>query len=426
MSFFHPLAGAALGSLLIVAVHAAAPAEDPGLTLTEALARVSDGDPRLAARAWSVRAADALREQAGLRPLPTLGVEIENFAGTGPLGGFDSAEATVQASQTLERGDKRARREALASREHETARSLWSADLADARAATALAFVEVLSARERLRLAREQLDLARDGAADARARVKAAAASAADEARAEVALALAKSVVTRAEASLANARAALAARWGSRPEEIGELVGALSVPDALPEPADLMPRLADHPRLAWRRAGIEGGRAELRLEQARAAGDITVGGGVKFFRDGRDAALVAGFSLPLPVRHPNQGAIRAARENLAGAEQLALADELDLRVELGAAWRELQAARDAALGLRRDALPAATRAHDLLRGAHERGEAALFEVLDARAALASVHRELVDAEAACAAAAVRVDALTDQSFPLTRELLSDR
>ncbi|MFH1496981.1 MAG: TolC family protein, partial [Verrucomicrobiota bacterium] len=237
---------------------------------------------------------------------------------------------------------------------------------------------------------------------------------------------LARSAVTRDEAALANARAALAAHWGGEAADIGALTGSLSVPDTLPEAPALLAGLADHPRLASRRAEIEGRRAGLRLEQARAAGDITVGAGVRFFRDGRDAALVAGFSVPLPVRDPNRGNIRAARETLNGAEQLARADEIDLRLEFGAAWRELQAARDTALDLRRHALPAAVRAHELLSRAHAQGEAALFEVLDARRALASVRRELVDAEAACAAALVRVDALTDPSFPLTNQSLSRR
>ncbi|MFH1498342.1 MAG: hypothetical protein ABII82_11000, partial [Verrucomicrobiota bacterium] len=104
MSLSTFLTRAALGSLLAVA---AVRADDSALTLAEALSRATADNPRLAARAWSVRSAEALREQAGQRPLPTLDVSVENFAGTGPLGGFDSAEATVQASQVVERGDKR-------------------------------------------------------------------------------------------------------------------------------------------------------------------------------------------------------------------------------------------------------------------------------------------------------------------------------
>lgn len=427
MSFPFPYVRAVLGLLILATARAiAAQADDGGLTLAEALARVSAGNPRLAAGERSVRAADALREQAGLRPLPTLDVSLENFAGTGPVGGFDSAEATVQASQLIERGDKRAGRVALADRGHEAADAAWRVDLLEARAATATAFVDVLVANERLDLARAQLGLAEQGVADATARVTAGAASAADEARAKVALALARLTVGREEAALSAARAALAARWGGGPEEVVTVSGSLSTPAELPEPSALLERLAGHPRLALRHAEVEGRRAGLKLEQARSSGDITVGAGLRFFRDGRDAALVAGFSVPLPVRGINQGNIRAARETLAGAERMIEADELDLRVTFGAAWGELQAARAAAARLLGEALPAAQQADDLLQRAYGQGEVALLEVLDARRTLAGVRREIVDAEAAAAIALVRVDALTDPSFQLTQKLISAR
>ncbi len=427
MSFPFPFARALLGSLILATAPAVAVQADDGrLTLVEALSRVSADNPRLAAGERSVRAADALREQAGLRPLPMLDVSLENFGGTGPLGGFDSAEATVQASQVIERGGKRAGRVALADREHAAADAAWRADLLEARAVTAATFVKVLAATERLELARAQHRLAEEAVADAVARVRAGAASAADEARAKVALALTGSALARDEAALNAARTELAARWGGEPAEVAAVSGALSTPTDLPEPAALLERLAAHPRLAWRRAEIEGRRAGLKLEQARSFGDITVGAGVRFFRDGRDTALVAGFSVPLPVRGINQGNIRAARETLAGAERTAEADERDLRVAFGAAWGELTAARAAAVRLREEALPAAEQAHDLLRRAYERGEVALLEVLDVRRTLAGVRREIVDAEAAAATALVSVDALTDASFPLTQKLISAR
>ncbi|HTK34701.1 MAG TPA: hypothetical protein VL358_05355 [Caulobacteraceae bacterium] len=41
------------------------------------------------------------------RPNPTLGLEIENFAGTGPFGGLRGAETTASVEQTIETGGKR-------------------------------------------------------------------------------------------------------------------------------------------------------------------------------------------------------------------------------------------------------------------------------------------------------------------------------
>ena len=64
-----------------------APPETPTdvLTLRQALALALVQNPELRAFSWEVRAAEARTLQAGLRPNPELGLEVENVAGTGAL-----------------------------------------------------------------------------------------------------------------------------------------------------------------------------------------------------------------------------------------------------------------------------------------------------------------------------------------------------
>jgi cobalt-zinc-cadmium efflux system outer membrane protein len=202
------------------------------------------------------------------------------------------------------------------------------------------------------------------------------------------------------------------------------VVGALKLPDALDADAGLAEDLGEHPRLAWQQAVVESRRAALELERARATEDIKVGGGVRFLREGSDAALVAGVSLPLPVRNRNQGNIRAARETLAGAEQTTRAIEAELRAELTAAWQAVAAAHTFALTLRRDALPAAEEAHAIVLRAYQQGQLPMIDVLDAQRELVALRRQLVEAEGAFAVAHVRAEALTDPSFPRTTALIS--
>src|SRR5688572_28473212 len=68
---------------------------DATLTLSDALQRATENNPSLAAERFSERAAEALIEQAGLRPNPTVDVTLENFAGTGSLQDVDRLESTV-------------------------------------------------------------------------------------------------------------------------------------------------------------------------------------------------------------------------------------------------------------------------------------------------------------------------------------------
>ncbi len=412
-------------ALLLTAVGVSAQeAAPPPLSLGGALQRAAEQNPVLAAQGYAERAAEALIEQAGLRPNPTLGVSLENFAGTGNVRGVHGLETTVQASQTFERADKREKRVALAGRERATAAKEFAVRRAEVLAASATAYIEMLAAQQRLALAAEPLKLARETVAAVDVRVKAAVASPAESARARAALASAQADYARAEAGFINARAALVATWGGTPADVSGVAGTLHIPAVLPAETVFLAKLATHPRLDLQQAVIAGRRAALQLEQAQATQDVTVGGGVRFLREGSDAAFVAGVSVPIPFSNKNQGNIRAARENLAGAEQSVRAVEVELRVAFTAAWQDLAAAHTAAQNLRREALPATEEAYAAVRSAYEQGQLPLIDVLDAQRSLVALRRELLDAEAAYASALARAEALTDPSFTALKALIT--
>lgn len=396
------------------------------LSLADALQRAALNNPTLIAQANDQRAADGLVEQAGQRPNPTLDVALENFAGTGPFGGVDGVESTVQASQLIERGGKRAKRLGLARAELAAASGQYALQRNAVLAATATAYLDTVAAQRRLELAAATLRLADESAAAISERVRLGDASAADNARARVALALARADHQRAESTLTAARARLAASWGADAAETFDVDAAWRLPEALPPRDALLARLAEHPRMRLQETTVDGRRAELELERARAVSDVSVAAGVRFFRDGSDAAVVAGFSMPIPVRRQNQGNIRAARARLTGAEQSVTAVELELRAAFTAAWQDLVIARDAVNALRDDALPATEQAHAVVSEAYRQGQLPMIDVLDARRALSAIRGELLSAEAELAAALVRIDALTADHFPLTNALFSAR
>jgi len=408
------------------AASAAQIAASEALSFPEALRRSSSQNPSLLANTPQIRAAEARIEQAGLRPNPTLDVSVENLAGTGTVQGVQRLEATVQATQVLERGRKRDRRIALAGREHEAVEKAVAVRRSEVLASTANAYVNVLAAQQRLELSREPLRLALQTLAAVELRVKSGVASPADTSRARAGLAAAEAEVARAEASLGQARLMLARLWGAQPAEVPSLQGELHVPKALPQREQAQARLATHPRLAHQQALIAGQRAALALEQAQAVQDISVGGGLRFLREGSDAALVAGVSIPLPVRNRNQGNIRAARELLAGAELVAREIEAELNAEFTDAWQDLQAAQAAATNLRKHALPPTEEALTLVRSAYEQGQIPLLDVFDAQRAVLSLRTELLNAQTDYALALARLDALTDQNFTSLNALLSNR
>src|SRR5690349_6667635 len=83
---------------------------EPAPPYAALLAQARSSAPRLAEPDALVAQARGLAEQAAARPNPVLGVEVENFSGSGPYGGLGFAETTASLQQTLELGGKRAAR----------------------------------------------------------------------------------------------------------------------------------------------------------------------------------------------------------------------------------------------------------------------------------------------------------------------------
>ena len=96
-------------------------ASDSTITLRGALALSLLHNPDLRAFAWEVRAREARVLQAGLPPNPEVGGEVENFNGTGSLGGFGAAEMTFGLSHLVELGGDRVRRKQVAALERDLA-----------------------------------------------------------------------------------------------------------------------------------------------------------------------------------------------------------------------------------------------------------------------------------------------------------------
>lgn len=423
MKFFKPSQFTLHLSIALLAMGAGhATAQSSAITLSEALLRAEQGNPDLAAQGLSTRAIEALKEQAGLRPNPVLGLELENFVGTGPNQGFDGAVATVQATQTFERGDKRTQRVVLADTRSEVARRAWTLQLMQLRRDTAMAYVEALITARHITLKQRMLDAAKDVVATINDAVAMGRESAAESARARAAVVKARVALIHAQSEYAKARRALARLWGDTESDFS-LANTLPSFGALPDRSHLLAKIDAHARLDLQQSEISRRRAALDLQHAGAKSDLQVGGGVRFINDGSDAAFVAGVSWPLAVRNPNQGNIKAARQELASAEQSVAGIRNELHHAFDIAWRDLTTAHSTAQTLRQDALPAIDEVVTLTRQAHEQGQVPAIDVIHATRERVDFEHDILDAEANYVRALVQLDTLTDPALPLTLNLL---
>lgn len=402
--FLIPLALAAAG---VPACALAAPAETPAtpatpaaLTLDQALRLALRANPQLAAAGHELQASAGAVEQAGLRPNPILSVELQDNRRA-------TRESTLQLSQTLELGGKRAARTALAGKAQALAALSLQTKRREIRCEVTKAFYGALIAAERLNLAQQSLANAQRATLSASRRVLAGKISPVDEDKARVAEAGIALELLQAQSELATARLRLAAFWGGRAADFSQLAGTLEAMPALPELAELSARLDASPAMQAARAEVERSEAAAAVERSRRLGDVAVSVGVKRSEElGRSQALV-GLSVPLPLFDRNQGALLESLRRIERARDEAIGAATALHTELAEAHARFTLARQQVAAIRGDILPRAGGAFDAANTGFEFGKFALLDVLDAQRsllharsqyllALADMHRAAAD------------------------------
>lgn len=369
------------------------------LTLGSAVAAALARNPDLAASTYELTAADARIEQARLRPNPQLSVELENFAGTGEARGIGILESTLSLSQVIEMGGKRALRTEVARSDRDVAGIARQAQQLDVLADVTRRYIDLVAARDRLALATRTRGILNKTLDAINARVKAARSPEAERSRAQIALTRAEVEMQQAESELKSARLALAALWGSTRAQFTDVranlleLGPIKPFETLIEQLDRNPdfvRFASEKRLR---------EAEVRLARAQARPNLTLGLGVRRLDVTNDHALVASFSMPLPLFDRNQGAIREAEVRSQQTEASRRAEFLRARATVFGLYQEFVATRTRIETLRDRAIPQAQQALAQTQTGYERGRFSYLELATAQQEELALQSAIIEAAA---------------------------
>ena len=404
-----------------VTVHSAEPVAAP-LSLRDAIGAALARNPDLKEFVFALRAEEARREGAALRPAPEVNAELENVLGSGVYKGLSGAETTLAISQVIELGGKRDARIAAASASIDTLTSARQAAQLDILAEVTRRYVAAAELQERLRLADRATTLAQSTLDAARLRVQAARAPHVEEDRATVALERSRLDARNLRAKLEAAMRSLAATWGAdeatldgRP--LGAVSGDLYQLPMLEDFAVLVARVQANPDFLRFASEERLREAELRLAATQKRADITVGGGVRHSRETNDVGLVASFSMPLFAGRRAQSAIAeaAARRDAVGAARESALTRA--RAQLFAFYSDLREAEARVAALQATVLPRMEEALQETQYAFERGRYSYLELVDAQ-------REFLDAQADRIEAAAQAQLLIAEIERLTNAPLA--
>lgn len=386
----------------IAEVHSPEPqgAEPEGtLTLDVAISNALVRNPDLAVAGFTLKAAEARITQARLRPNPELSLDLENFAGSGTLQGTDGLESTLSLSQVVELGGKRRLRTERASMDLELATVERQAQALDLLAEVTRRFIALVAAQDRAELAARTSEVAQSTYDAISKRVQAARSPEAELSRASIALTRARVELKQTESTRLAARQSLAALWGSRNPEFTKASGDLLTLRPIRALENLLAELELNPDYLRFASEARLRDAELRLARAQARPNIVFGLGMRRLQESNDSALVAGFSIPLPVSDRNQGAIREAQMLLARTDSQRQAALSRAHATMFGLYQELSATRGRVETLRRDALPEAQKALDQTQYGYERGRFSYLELATAQQELLDLRAAIIDAAA---------------------------
>lgn len=376
-----------------------APMKEPAgaLTLRDALALALTENPELAPFAWQARVNEARILQAGLRPNPELGLQLEDVLGTGDFSGGQEAQITLQLSQVIELGGKRAARTELASQALGVTKSEYELKRVEVLGDVTQRFIQVVANQHALDLALTNRQLAEDALRTVQERVTAGKGSALEERKAQVALARGELLVEGARHELNAARKKLAASWRSSRPVFERAEADLFARKPVPNFEEFASRISKSPEIARWVSEKKLREAEIKLADARRVPNVTVGGGIRRLQGFDDQALIFGFSMPLQLFDHNQGGAAEARALLGRTEAEQRAAEVRLGIVLLGLYEEMAHDAHVMEGLQEQVLPKGEDALTISREGFAQGRFSYLEVLDAQRTLFDIKQEYIQA-----------------------------
>ena len=386
------------------------------ITLKKAVALALVNNPQLEAFSFEQRAREARALQSDLMPNPQLEILVEDAAGSGNFNGFNQSQTTIQLSQLVELGGKRAARlrantlsKKLADWDYETKRM-------EVLTQVAKAYADVLKAQQQVSLTEDLVHLGEQFLKAVGERVKAGKIALLEKTKSEISLSSMQIELKKAKRELKVARSNLSVTWGSPQLQYESALGDLFEISMIPALESLMERLINNPDLARWTTETDQRQAVLDSELSKRIPDVTLQGGFRHVEATDDNALVFGISIPLQLFDQNQGAIEEARHKLGKVRAEKRAMEVTIKKNLLETYNTLVFFHSQVISIKAQILPGAQKAFDGVNEGYRLGKFGYLDVLDSQKTFFQAKRQYLDSLANYHIAVADVERLIGESL----------
>ncbi len=374
----------------------AAPSDFSGeLTLQQVIIYTLENNPLLIASDYEASAAAARIRQAQQQPATEISLELEDLIGSGDFSGLARAQTSLSLATILESPDKTHSRTALAEQKANLLRTTQDSRRLDLLATAAEQFIAVVVAQQRLAIGLEQTELIQHIHELVRHRVEVGRSHVAEQRRTAITLARAQIQLEHARHQLATARLKLVTSWGETRADFSTASAALFELAPLADFEQLEKLLANNPDLIRFASEERVAQAQLRVAQMNSKADLSLSGGVRYFNEQNDAALIFSASIPL-------GSESRAKPHIYEKQYLALREphryeqqRLLLYSSLYGLYQELTHARGAFDALNSEIIPQAERTASDYEAGYNSGRFSLLELTEAQQTLIEARLERV-------------------------------
>ncbi len=377
----------------------------------------------------ALEAAEADRATAGQRPNPNLTLGASNINPRAGIGGGGLQDKTIDSSirldQLVERGGKAELRESQADAIFHAAQADWQEVIRQQRLALRQNYFELLFQQARIEMQREFSGFAKASLSAAEQRLKAGDIAPSEANRFRLDAARAQNDVRQAEVEARKARLELAKSIGAEtiPADISVQVAPLANPEGF-KPLSNPNQRSDLVAAASRVQAAEGARA---LAKSLATRDVTVS--AQFDRWPASNANPQGtgnsfgfyFSIPLSLRHANEGEVKRAVADLQTARDALIRLQAQATAESKLNLDNWQAAAARVAGIEKDILPLAREVAKAAEFAYGKGATNVLDLLDARRTLKQIELDAAQAGADAGKAWAQWSASTETMSDKTLE-----
>lgn len=354
------------------------------LTLKQALLLSLAKNPTLARFPWKIKAAEARILQSTFWSNPEFAVELEEFAGRDDRQAFDATELTIQFSQKIELGGKISKKTKIASIEKDLINWDYEEKRLEIFTITGKAFLATLMAQEKVKLAKDLLNLANKIHDTVSRRVDSGKVSPIELTRINVLVANSEIDWEKENNYLHMAKQNLSSLWENLEPKFEKVTGDFYKINLIPSLQNLEKRIVNNPKIARIKKEIEKEKAIVDLEESQKIPDVDFDLGVRFFSETDDQALVAGFSLPLPIFNRNQGNILSAKYNVKEIATKERSIQLEIRSSLAKSYGEVSISLMEIKKLKEHVLNNSESIFEAIRKGYQQGKFGYLEVLDAQ------------------------------------------